>query len=244
MHLTRVKSQLVAFLPSVKGSPRITSHDNTHAAGSSATDAVQLSGTHSRLPDKIYQDYYAGPISSTFCLTSVNSRLSTVEQPFQIDEFHSNERSNRVTPAESPQSHTRCDGQDQEPASMEQMSLADVECYIDTFQDVFGVLHPVPAVLEIRSQASQLLRATQRSLYSRPSRPGNSGPIEMFKCVLAIGVVCNEGSSTPLSKALYQSLEPLIADAIFARSISHEFRTLLLLAVGAILLYPKHPTDL
>lgn len=116
-------------------------------------------------------------------------------------------------------------------ASMDAFDAAKVSDCIQTFQDVFGVLHPIPCLNNIQAQSSHLLRAAQRSLWSVSGNSGACGLNEMFKMIIAIAEVCNEGSQTPLSRTLYQSIEPVLNNAAFSRTVTHEFRILLLLVV-------------
>ncbi len=115
--------------------------------------------------------------------------------------------------------------------SLENLRLEEVALCLDTFQNVFGVLHPFPHLEKIRLNAPNLLRSIKRSLWSQPINPGHCGLLEMLKIIIAIALVAQNGIQTQLSKVLYQSLEPLISTAAFQRTISHDFRALLLLVV-------------
>lgn len=208
------------------------------------SDAIQAKPSPQlSLPDS--QNTYAGPTSSTYSLSAADSRLSTIREPSQTQGSLPSGLSTSpgsLPTAESPEVNLGSSDQHSHQVSIGSLTLEDAESCIDTFQAVFDVLHPIPTLANIRGQAAQLLRATRRSLRSQPTRAGDCGLVEMFKIVVAIGMVCNHGSSTPLSRALYQSLEPLIGDAVFARTISHDFRTLLLLIVSRVL-YEFSATD-
>ena len=138
------------------------------------------------------------------------------------------------SPGSLPTTDLESSDQHSHSESIANLKLESAESCIDTFQAVFDVLHPIPTLKNIRSQAAQLLRTTKRSLRSQRTTAGDCGLVEMFKIVVAIGMVCNRGSSTPLSLALYQSLEPLIGYAVFAKTISHDFRILLVLVVSQL----------
>lgn len=115
---------------------------------------------------------------------------------------------------------------------MEALNTTQVSDYIDTFQNVFGVLHPISYLSDVQAQSPHLLRAVKRSLWSEQKASGTCGLNEMFKMVIAVAEVCKAGSPTPLSRALYQSVEPILDSAAFAHTVTHEFRILLLLVVS------------
>jgi hypothetical protein len=115
--------------------------------------------------------------------------------------------------------------------SLEDWTVQDVLQLVDTFQSVFGVLHPLPHIESLKLNASTLLRAAKRSLWTRPIKPGQCGLLEILKITMAIAIVAQNGSQTELSRTLYRSLEPMVHAAVFGRTMSHDFRALLLLVV-------------
>ena len=125
----------------------------------------------------------------------------------------------------------RSTGADCPVTSLETLDDAKVQDYIQTFQDVFGVLHPVSCLGDIEAQSSRILEATKCTLRSQSEMRGTCGLNEMFRMILAIAEVCNEGASTQLSRMLYLSVEPMLGGAAFARTITQKFRMVLLLVV-------------
>ncbi|EXJ71790.1 uncharacterized protein A1O5_05600 [Cladophialophora psammophila CBS 110553] len=113
--------------------------------------------------------------------------------------------------------------------SLERFSVEDAVQCLDTFQDVFGALHPLPQLEKIRLSLPSLLRSAKRSLWSQPTTPGHCGLLEMLKIILGIALVAQTGGRTKLSDTLYRSVEPTLVSAVFQHSISHDFRALLLL---------------
>jgi len=53
----------------------------------------------------------------------------------------------------------------------------------------------------------------------------------MLKVILATALVAQAGAKSKLSDMLYHSVEPCVAACVFRHTISHDFRTLLLLVV-------------
>ncbi|KIW85814.1 hypothetical protein Z517_01206 [Fonsecaea pedrosoi CBS 271.37] len=177
-------------------------------------------------------DVYAGPTSYAFGMVTADARLSnltpssrefaTTDSPSPPAIVAPAPSQSTAPPAEAWEAHGE--------TSLEKFTLDDAVHCLDTFQAVFGVLHPQPHLEKIRLSLPSLLRSAKRSLWSRPTTPGHCGLLEMFKLILGIALVAQTGGRTTLSDTLYQSVEPTIAAAVFQRSISHDFRALLLLA--------------
>lgn len=116
-------------------------------------------------------------------------------------------------------------------ADLDNLTVDDaLEC-VETFHSCFGVLYPILQFESIRANLSTLLRAVKRSLWSQPTNPGDCGLLELFKILVAIALATRAGGHSELSKVLYKSIEPIVSAAAFCRRITHNFRTLLLLAV-------------
>jgi hypothetical protein len=168
---------------------------------------------------------YAGPTGTTFSVEKADTRLSNISDlasasmPVDGDYDHAH----LPTPE-------RSEGLGNVPP-LTVPSLDTIERYVETFQSVFGVLHPLSIVENFRGQIRELHRVLTRSFRSYPTVAGKCGNLEMFKVVIAISMVCEAGNETQLSRALYDSVEPIINALPFARTVSHEFRLLLVLAV-------------
>ena len=233
--LTQVKDQLksltavVPDISTVSGPP-----DCSIAAGDTSARVSKLTvdDLASRRTDE--HDPYAGPTSSMYSLHTADLRFSNLQaldatsksSPESLPDFAEHASSGEPTKMQS-QSLTAYEVE----ASMESVDIAGADDCIQTVQDVFGVLHPIPCLPEIRAQSSYLLQRAKRSQRIQPATCGECGLVEMFKMIVAIAEVCNEGAPTRLSRALYSSIEPILGGAAFARTITHDLRTLLLLVV-------------
>ncbi|OAP60836.1 hypothetical protein AYL99_05838 [Fonsecaea erecta] len=176
-------------------------------------------------------DVYAGPTSYAFGMVTADARLSNLTPSSR--EFTAIDSPSPplipgcalaesvAQPAEAWEAHSE--------TSLDNFTLEEAMQCLDTFQAVFGVLHSLPQLEKIRSSLPSLLRSTKRSLWSQPTTPGHCGLLEMLKIILGIALVAQNGGRTKLSDTLYQSVEPTIVAAVFQRTISHDFRALLLL---------------
>ncbi|OAL20031.1 hypothetical protein AYO22_09181 [Fonsecaea multimorphosa] len=184
-----------------------------------------------RQADPDIPDVYAGPTSYTFGMVTADARLSnltpssrectTIDSPSPPPIIGHALPESVVETGEAGEAHNE--------TSLEKFTLEDALQCLDTFQAVFGVLHSLPQLEKIRLSLPSLLRSAKRSLWSRPTTPGHCGLLEMLKIILGIALGAQTGGRTKLSDTLYQSVEPTIVTAAFQRSISHDFRALLLL---------------
>jgi hypothetical protein len=176
------------------------------------------------------RDGYAGPTSFAWSMNTADSKLSSLTKSLgdSVDYVPSPSDQELTEPDPSASAIQDTLAQAQE---LEKLSVEDVGECLDTFENIFGVLHSLHHLSRIRLQASSLLRIVKRSLSSQQLKAGRCGLLEVFKIVLAVALAAVAGGPTALSNALYQSIAPMLGAASVARTISHDFRSLLLLVV-------------
>lgn len=237
-----LQRQLHEFKCKLPGATTSTSSALAIPSAADASPSVLKTGRSQRLhpeysvPNGVADvlDAYAGPTSFTFGMNTADARLCSISQSaghLSVTEGSSSGPEERSLVPDSPNVPTQTSRDVNNETSLESFSLEDVTTCLDTFQNVFGVLHPLPHLEKIRLNAQSLLRAAKRSLWSQPIDPGHCGLLEMLKIIIAIALVAQAGGQTKLSKILYQSLEPMISTAILHHVISHDFRSFLLLVV-------------
>lgn len=177
-------------------------------------------------------DGYAGPTSAAWSMSTADTKLSSLAKCHEPDE-PGGARQGQHQPIPVLSHHTWPQPVQHAPAGeqLDHFSVDDVSTCLDTFQNVFGVLHPLAHLDKLRQHSSSLLRIVKRSLTSQPAEAGQCGLLEIFKIVLATALAATAGRQTSLSSALYRSLEPVLSAAFISHFISHDFRTLLLLVV-------------
>ncbi|KIW95125.1 uncharacterized protein Z519_03709 [Cladophialophora bantiana CBS 173.52] len=230
--LDEFKSQLQgATAPELPGSAFPSPPEAFQQPHNSDRNEVDEPAPVKRQPDPDTLHVYAGPTSYAFGMVTADARLSNLTPS-------SRDFTTIDSPSPTPIEERGCPNGPAQPVeaweihgetSLERFSVEDAVQCLDTFQDVFGVLHPLPQLEKIRSSLPSLLRSAKRSLWSQPTTPGHCGLLEMLKIILGIALVAQIGGRTKLSDTLYQSVEPTIVSAVFQHSISHDFRALLLL---------------
>ncbi len=119
-------------------------------------------------------DVYAGATSYAFSITTADSRLSIIPGPSggqgDAESTPAGDHGEEQTPSSATVSRPAKDD-----LSLEDWTVQDVLQLVDTFQSVFGILHPMPHIDHLKLNASTLLRAAKRSLWTRPIQPGQCG---------------------------------------------------------------------
>lgn len=202
--------------------------NNGHGQGSQPRRVTGSHGSDS-------EEGYAGPTSFTFGMKTADARLLSISENDDdvtrtLNAFTADDKS----PVSSDPAVPRAVSEHQfgDWNSLEDFGIDDVNRCLDTFQKVFGILHPISCLDKIRTDARSLLRSARRSLWSQPTSPGQCGLLEMLKIIIAIALVTQNGGPTTLSNLLYRSVEPMVSAAAFYPSIGHDFRVLLLLVVN------------
>lgn len=187
------------------------------------------------LPQKDSSEAYADARNFKYSLDALDSRLSTISGPDsssqsrEIGGWDAEERPDQ--PMTPPCSFPTSILDAKAKSDLESFTVDDVLQYLDTFHSVFGVLHPLPHLESLRLHVSTLLRAMKRSLWTRPTTPGDCGLLEILKIILAMTIILQHGVQTELTRQLYQSVENVICSATLCSRVSHDFRVLLFLVV-------------
>lgn len=113
----------------------------------------------------------------------------------------------------------------------EHLTIEDAKHYMQVFQTVFGVLHPLPHLKEMDRNVTKLVRVLKRSIWTRPAVRGQVGLLAMFKVVLAIGLEADGGVQTRFSRDLFESVRPVVSDAALSEKMNNSCRFLLLVVV-------------
>ncbi|KAJ9642718.1 hypothetical protein H2204_002366 [Knufia peltigerae] len=185
------------------------------------------------LPQKDSSEAYADARNFKYSLDALDSRLSTISGPDsssqsrEIGGWDAEERPDQ--PMSPPCSFPTSILDAKAKSDLESFTVDDVLQYLDTFHSVFGVLHPLPHLESLRLHVSTLLRAMKRSLWTRPTTPGDCGLLEILKIILAMTIILQHGVQTELTRQLYQSVENVICSATLCSRVSHDFRVLLFL---------------
>lgn len=169
-------------------------------------------------------------------MNTADSRLSSICEPNS-----SIDTSGRILKPDASEDHLSSPSETQLPVALHVYDTTDIESFtveritqlLDTYQSIFGVLHPLAHMESLKSNASILLRALKRSLWTQPTRPGECGLLEILKITMAISLIAQSGGQTDLARALYKSVQPIASGAAFCNIISNDFRTFLLLVVGS-----------
>ncbi|KIV80572.1 hypothetical protein PV11_08065 [Exophiala sideris] len=177
-------------------------------------------------------EVYGDVRSFAYSMNTADSRLSSIREPTATVDTpgdHIKTDGSEDTLSSPPGSQLPAGTQDHNTKDLETFSVDTVTQLLDTFQSVFGVLHPLSQMESLKSNASILLRALRRSLWTQPTRPGECGLLEILKITLAVSLIAQSGGQTDLARALYKSVEPVASGATFCTTISYDFRTFLLL---------------
>ncbi|KAI1610668.1 hypothetical protein EDD36DRAFT_331376 [Exophiala viscosa] len=177
-------------------------------------------------------DVYGDARSFAYSMNTADARLSSIGEPTVSvdtpgDLIKADESENLLSSPLDPQIPVANQGHNAK--DLETFSVDTVTQLLDTFQSIFGVLHPLAQMESLKLNASILLRALKRSLWTQPTRPGECGLLEILKITLAISLIAQSGGQTDLARALYKSVEPVASGAAFCTTISYDFRTFLLL---------------
>ena len=181
-------------------------------------------------------EVYGDVRSFAYSMNTADSRLSSIGEPTvsvdtPADLIKTDTSEEPLSSPLDPQIPVATQGHDTK--DLDTFSVDTVIHLLDTFQSIFGVLHPLAQMESMKLNASTLLRAIKRSLWTHPTSPGECGLLEILKITLAISLIAQSGGQTTLARALYKSVEPIASGAAFCTTISYDFRTFLLLVVSA-----------
>jgi hypothetical protein len=158
LHDATVSNPAIAMLPNSSAVPQQIDEFDNHSRNQSA---LWRKGSGSAGP----LDAYAGPTSFAWGMLTADARLSNLT-PSKSGLAHSRSPSPQsIEDNQLPYASSQADPSDiQQEISLEKFTVEDILRCLDTFQDVFGILHRIPQLDQIRANAPSILRSAKRSV--------------------------------------------------------------------------------